>query len=271
VVRALRYTASASGALLFWACASRACLADGAKITGGIEPAYTECLSAGTTCNNLVRTQFRIQYKPVSIRGFSVRLRLLRAYQMTMLNDGDDGSSEEEKSSKFEPPFDLADVKLRFSAPDGRDHYEIRTGYAYQASDPSKVDGYHTYYLSGDYYFGPPIPSGWGGKSRRFDFLVRVARNWYATASRPPETLEQFMPTYTMPVNATGSSRIYFTYARELRISGSTAVRTPSNRLELGAYRDPTRWIEFYGRLVFWGTRGITGTTKLLVGADITI
>lgn len=271
VARALRYPVWMWGVLLFWLSASRACLADGAKITGGIEPAYTECLSAGPACSNLVRTQFRLQYKPISVRGFSARIKVLRAYQMTLDDDQDDGSSEEQQASKFDPPFDAVDVKLRFSAPDGRDHYEIRTGYAYQYSDPNKVDGYHADYLSGQYYFGPPILSGWGGLSRRLNVLVRVAKNFFATTSRPPESILQFAPEYIVPVNADGSSRIYASYARELRFSGSTTVRTPSNRLEFGAYRNPTRWLELYGRMVFFGTRGLPGTTKLVVGADITI
>lgn len=270
MVRALRCLVWTSGVLLFWGSASGACLAQTAKLTGGVESAYTVCMNAGV-CNNLVRTAFRLQYKPVSVRQFSVRVRLLRAYQLTLADDLDDGSSEEQQASKFDPPYDVVDVKLRFSAPDGRDHYEVRTGYVYQSSDPNKVDGYHAVYLSGQYWFGPPMPSGLGGRSRRLDFLVRLARNFYSTATRPPETLYQFVPTYTIPVNSDGSSRIYGAYAREFRGSGSTVVRSPSNRLELGAYRDPTRWLEFYGRLAFFGTRGVTGTTRLVVGADFTI
>lgn len=246
-------------------------MADGAKITGGIEPAYTRCLSAGSSCSNLIRTQFRLQYKPFAVRGFSARIRLLRAYQLTVDDDKDEGSSEEQQASKFDPPFDLIDVKTRFSASDGRDHFEARAGYAYQHSDPNTVDGYHAAYVSGDYYFGAPIPSGWGGLSRRLDVLLRISQNLYATANRPSEKLVQFVPTYTVPLNTDGSTRMYASYARELRFSGSNAVRTPSNRFELGAYRNATRWLEFYGRMALWGTRGVPGTAKVVVGIDVTI
>lgn len=217
-----------------------------------------------------MRTQFRAQYKPISIPGFSARIRLLRAYQMMLDDDRDLGSSEEQQTSKFDPPFDLADVKLRFSAPDGRDHYEARTGYSYQHSDPNKVDGYHAVYVSGDYYFGDPIPSGWGGRSRQFDVLLRISQNFYATAARPVEKLVQAVPTFTVPINADGSTRAYTSYAREVRFSGSDTVRTPSNRFELGAYRNPTRWLELYGHMAFWATRGVPGTGRIVVGLEIT-
>ncbi len=190
---------------------------------------------------------------------------------MGLDDDKDDGVNEEEQSSKFDPPFDLAEVKLRFSAPDGRDHYEVRTGYAYQSSDPNMADGYHSAYLSGDYYFGAPIPTGGGGLSRRLDVLFRVSENLYAAASRPPEALDQFATTYTIPLNTDGSTRMYTSYAREFRFSGSNAVRTPSNRFDLGTYRDPTRWLEFYARVSLFATRGITGTARFVAGADITI
>lgn len=271
MVRALRCIVWPSVALLLCEGASGACLADGAKVTGGVEPAYTACLSAGPACKSLVRTQFRLQYKPVAVKGFSFRIRLLRAYQVMVDDDKDEGAGEEQKASRFDPPFDLVDVKARFSAPDGRDHFEARGGYSYQHSDPNKVDGYHAAYVSGDYYFGPPIPTGWGGLSRRFDLLLRISQNLYATANRPVEKLVQWIPTYTMPLNTDGSTRMYLSYAREVRFSGSNTVRTPANRFELGAYRNPTRWLELYGRLIFWGTRGVPGTTRILVGADITI
>jgi hypothetical protein len=259
------------GVLLLWVGASGACLADGAKITGGVEPAFTTCLGATSVCNNFVRTQFRLQYKPVAVRGFSARIRLLRAYQMTVDDDKDEGSSEEQQTSRFDPPFDLLDLKMRFSAPDGRDHFEARTGYSYQHSDPNAADGYHAAYVSGDYYFGAPIPSGWGGLSRRMDVLLRISQNLYATPNRPTERLVQLIPTYTVPLNTNGSTRIYASYAREVRFSGSNTVRTPSNRFELGAYRNPTRWLELYGRMALWGTRGVPGTSRIVVGMDITI
>jgi hypothetical protein len=188
-----------------------------------------------------------------------------------MDDDRDDGASEEQQTSKFEPPYDLIDAKARFSRPDGRDWFEARAGYAYQHSDPNRADGFHAAYLSADYYFGAPIRSGWGGLSRRMDVLLRVSQNLYATAGRPLEKLVQVVPTYTVPLNGDGTTRMYASYAREVRFSGSDAVRTPSNRFELGAYRNPTRWLEFYSRLSLWGTRGAPGTGKFVVGADITI
>lgn len=260
-----------TGVLLFLLSASGTCLADGGKITGGIDPAYTACLSVGSTCRNLVRAQFRLQYKPVSRRQFSVRVKLLRAYQMGLDDDEDDGVSEELQASRLDPPFDVIDVKLRFSAPDGRDHYEVRTGYAYQSSDPNTSDGYHSPYLSGDYWFGAPIPSGLGGLSRRLNVLLKVSQNLYAAASRPPEALDQFVTTYTIPLNGDGSTRMYTSYAREFRFSGSNAVKTPSNRFDLGTYRDPVRWLEFYARLSLFATRNIPGSTRFVAGVDITI
>jgi hypothetical protein len=260
----------ALGVLLLWAGASGTCLA-ARVITGGVDPAYTACLSATPNCRNLVRAQFRLQYKAVSLRRFSVRVKLLRAYQMGLDDDKDDGSAEEEQASIFDPPFDLLDVKLRFSGAYGRDHFEVRTGYAYQSSDPNMVDGYHSAYLSGDYWFGAPISTGWGGLSRRLDMLVRVSQNLYAQASRPPEALDQFVSTYTVPLNTDGSTRMYASYAREFRFSGSNSVRTPSNRFDLGGYRDTTRWLEFYARLSLFATRGIPGTARFVAGADITI
>jgi hypothetical protein len=270
VVKALQCALRTLGVLLFWASANGSCLAGG-TIGGGVEPAYTTCVSGGPYCSSLVRTQFRLQYKPFAVRGFSARIRLSRAYQATLDDDKDDGSSEEQQASIFDPPFDLVDVKLRFSQPDGRDRFEVRTGYAYQHSDPNTVDGYHAAYLAGDYYFGAPIPSGWGGLSRRLDVLVKVSENLYAQASRPPEELDQFMSTYTVPLNSDGTSRTYASYAREFRFSGSSAVRTPSNRFDLGATRNPTRWLELYGRISLFATRGVPGTTKFVAGVDITI
>lgn len=257
--------------LLFWAGASGTCLADGAKLTGGIEPAYTACLSDPSSCRSVVRTQFRLQYKLIAVRGFSLRIKLLRGYQMSLDDDKDDGPSEEEQASKFDPPFDAVDVKLRFSGADGRDHLEVRAGYAYQHSDPNAVDGYHTPYLSGDYYFGPPIPSGWGGLSRRWDVLLRISQNDFAMATRLPEDLDQFVTTYTMPVTTDGSSRLYTSFARELRFSGSNTVLTPSNRFDLGITRNPARWLELYGRVSLYATRGVPGATKVVAGVDITI
>ena len=266
-----RCIAWTSGALLLWSGAGGSCLADGAKVTGGIEPAYTGCLSAPSSCRSVVRTQFRIQYKPIAVRGFSLRIRLLRGYQVGLDDDKDIGSSEEQQASIFDPPFDSIDVKLRFSEPDGRDHLEVRAGYAYQHSDPNAVDGYHTPYLSGDYYFGPPIPSGWGGLSRRWDVLLKISQNRYAMASRLPEDLDQFVSTYTVPLNNDGTSRMYAAFARELRFSGSNTILTPSNRFDLGVTRYPTRWLELYGRISVYGTRGVPGTGKVVVGVDVTI
>lgn len=190
---------------------------------------------------------------------------------MTVADDKDVGSGEERQTGRFDPPFDLVDLKLRFSAPDGRDHFEAVAGYAYQYSDPNKADGYHAVYVSGDYYFGAPIPSGWGGKSRRVDLLLRITQNLYVTPARPVEKLVQLVPSYTVPLNDDGSTRVYVRYAREVSVSGVNAVRTPSNRFEVGAYRDPTRWLELYTRYAAWGTRGVPGTARFVFGADITI
>ena len=272
MVRALRCIAWPSAVLLLWFGASCACLADGVgKIGAGVEPAYTACLSAGSSCKSTVRTQFRLQYKPFVGRTFSVRIRLVRAYQLTLDDDKDDGSSEEQQASKFNPPYDVIDVKLRFSEPGGRDHFEIRTGYTYQHADPNVSDAYHTSYLSGDYYFGAPIPSGWGGLSRRFDVLVRVSQNRYATTNHLEEELTQFVPTYTFPLTNDGRTRMYTSYARELRFSGSNSVRTPSNRFELGATRDAARWLQLYGRISLFATRSVPSTARVVVGVDLTI
>ena len=261
----------AVGVLLFWASTAGACLAGGSQISGGIEPAFTTCLGAASSCNNFLRTQFRLNYKPISRPGFSLRFRVLRAYQVSMDDDEDIDVGEEQQTIRFDPPIDIFDVKARFSAPDGRDHWEARAGYSYQFSNPNTSDGYHTAYISGQYYFGAPIASGWGGLSRRVDFLMRVTRNLYTTTDRPAEALVQFVPTYTVPVNGDGSTRVYASYARELRFSGSNNVRTPANRLEVGAYRNPTRWLELYARGALWGIRGISGTGRIVVGADVSI
>jgi hypothetical protein len=271
VARVLRRAAGASAVLLAYLATSRACLADGGgKIGGGIEPAYTACLSAKSSCKSVARTQFRIQYKRYVSRTFSVRLRLSRVYQMTIDDDKADGSSEEQQASKFNPPLDVVDVKMRFSEPDGRDRFESRTGYAYQYPNPNAANGYHTVYVSGDYYFGPPIRSGWGGLSRRWDVLVRVSTDVFAIANRTPEELAQFVPTYTVPINGNGSTRAYVSYAREQRFAGGNSVRTPSNRFETGLTRDATPWLEFYGKLVLFGTRGLPGTSKAIFGVEVT-
>jgi len=189
---------------------------------------------------------------------------------MTMDDDRDVGPAEQLKASKLDPPFDVIDVKLRFSDSDGRDRWEIRTGYAYQYSGPNYT-GYHTVYLSGDYYFGPPIRSGWGSLSRRWDLTAKLSQNRFALVSRSPEDLDQFTSTYTVPLSSDGTTRMYGAYARELRFSGSNVVRSPSNRFELGAYRNPTRWLELYGRISTYATRGVPGTTRIVLGVDVTI
>ncbi|HEY2475589.1 MAG TPA: hypothetical protein VGI19_12435 [Candidatus Cybelea sp.] len=189
---------------------------------------------------------------------------------MTLDDDEADGSSEEQQTSKFNPPLDTIDVKLRFSGLDGRDHFEGRIGYAYQYPNPNAANGYHTTYLSGDYFFGPPIPIGWGSLSRRWDVLLRVAQDRFAAANGSPEQLVQVAPTYTIPINNDGSTRAYVSYAREQRFVGSDNVRTPSNRFEFGATRDPTRWLEFYAKILLFATRSVPATTKAIVGAEVT-
>jgi hypothetical protein len=64
---------------------------------------------------------------------------------------------------------------------------------------------------------------------------------------------------------------MYTSYARELRLAGSNTLRTPSNRFDLGALRDPTRWLEFYARFSLFATRGIPGASRIVAGVDITI
>ncbi|MBV8531029.1 MAG: hypothetical protein JO104_06900 [Candidatus Eremiobacteraeota bacterium] len=257
---------------LLWLGGGAACLADGGgKLVGGVEPAYTICLSARPSCKSLVRTQFRLQYRQRVSRTFSVRLRLARAYQLTLDDDKEAGSSEEQAASKLQPPFDVVDLKLRFGEANGRDRIEMRTGYAYQHSQAGLSNGYHTAYISVDYYFGAPMASGWGGLSRRFDVLVKVSQNLYAAIDRPEEELTQFVQTYTLPLNADGSTRAYGSYARELRLAGSNNVRAPSNRFEVGAYRDATRWLQFYGRISVFATRGLPGASKIVLGIDIAI
>ena len=267
--RALRCAVWPSAVLLVWVSATCASRADGGgKIGGGIEPAYSPCLSA-TSCKSVARSQFRIQYKQFVTRTFSVRVRLSRVYQLTLDDDKADGSSEQQQASKFSPPLDVIDAKLRFSESDGRDHFEARTGYAYQYPNPNAANGYHVVYLSGDYYFGAPMPSGWGGLSRRWDVLVRVSRDLFATANPPGEDLVQFVPTYTVPLNSDGSTRAYASYAREQRFVGTNNVRTPSNRFEFGATRDATPWLQFYGKILLFATRGVSGTTKGIVVAEL--
>lgn len=259
------------GALLLWVCAGGPAPADAAKITGGVEPAYAACLSAKSSCSNVARTQFRVQYTPVAVRGFSVRIRLSRAYQMTVEDDKDEGSSEEQQTGKFDPPYDVVDVKLRFTEPDGRDRFELRSGYAFQHSAANAAGGYHTAYVSWDYYFGGAIPSSFGGRSRRIDVVVKASENRYLTSMRLPEQLAQLVTTYTVPLDSDAGTRIYASYARELRFGGGDTVRTPSNRFEFGAYRNAMRWLEFYGRISAFATRGVAGTAKVAVGADISL
>jgi hypothetical protein len=259
-----------SAMLLVWLGAGGTCLADGGgRLGGGIEPAYSACLSAKPSCKNVARAQFRIQYKQNVTRTFSLRLRVSRVYQLT-LDDADYGSSEQQRASNFNPPVDTIDLKLRFSEPDGRDRFEARTGYFYQYATPNTSNGYHTIYASGDYYFGAPIPSGWGRLSRRFDVLMRVSQDLFATANRPAEQLVQLVPTYTAPLNSDGATRAYVSYAREQRFSGSDRVRTPSNRFEVGLTRDPTRRLELYAKLLMFATRSLPGTTKGILGVEYT-
>jgi hypothetical protein len=56
-----------------------------------------------------------------------------------------------------------------------------------------------------------------------------------------------------------------------LRFSGGNSVRTPSNRIELGLNRNATRWLQLYGRVSLFGTRGLSGSAKLIFGADVTL
>ncbi len=271
-IRHARFLSPITGALLLWVSVGQPCLAaGGAQITGGVEPAYIACLGAASFCTNTVRTQFRVQYRALTVRTLSVRIRLQRAYQLTLPDDQNDGASEEQRASRFNPPFDVIETRLRLSESNGRDHFEARAGYAYQQTDPNAVDGYHEVYLSGDYYFGRPIRSGVGSLSRDFDVLVRVARDQYATAERSAEGIAQSVATYTVPLNGTGTTRVYASYARELRLGGSNAVLTPSNRFEVGLTRDVTRWLQLYGRFSLFGTRGTQGTARGVVGADVTI
>lgn len=269
--RTLRCTVWPAAVLLVWIGAGSACLADGGgKIGGAVESAYSACLSSQSSCKSVARTQLRVQYKRLITRTFSVRVRVSRIYQLTLDDDLDDGSSEEQQASKFNPPLDTIDVKLRFSDLDGRDHFEGRIGYAYQYPNPNAANGYHTTYISGDYFFGPPIPLGWGSLSRRWDVLVRFAQDEFAAANLPPEELGQVVPTYTIPINSDGSTRTYVSYAREQRFLGSNNLRTPSNRFEFGATRDPTRWLEFYGKILLFATRSVPGTAKAIVGVEVT-
>jgi|GEM_PF-4678641 len=264
--------ARALAVLLLWVTSDRACLADGGgKIAAGIEPAYSGCLSAKSRCKNVVRTQFRLQYTRYVTRTFSVRVRLLRAYQLTLDDDRQEGASEEQQTSKLDPPFDVIDLRFRSSEHSGRDRFEARTGYSYQHSSANVADGYHAVYLSGDYYFGPPIPWGIGGLSRRLDVLVRVSQTSFPAKNRTAEQIVQFVPTYTVPLTSDGATRVYASYARELRFSGGNSVRTPSNRFELGANRNATRWLQLYGRISLFGTRSVSGTAKVVIGVDITL
>jgi len=80
----------------------------------------------------------------------------------------------------------------------------------------------------------------------------------------------QLVPTYTLPVNGDGSTRAYASYAREQRFLGSDNVRTPSNRFEAGLTRDATPWLEFYAKILTFATRGVSGTTKGILGAEVT-
>jgi hypothetical protein len=266
VLKTLRWS---SAVLFLWLSASRACLADGGgRIAAIVEPAYTACVSAASSCSSVLRAQFRLQYRPLVVPKFSIRLRLSRQYQLSQ-DDNEDGSSEEQQASKFDPPFDVIDIKTRFSEADGRDHFEARAGYAYQHSSPNLADGYHTVYLSGDYYFGGPIEAD--GPSRRFDVLARVSRDLYNMAGRAPEETVQIAPTYTLPLNADGTTRVYGSYTRELRFSGGTTVATPSNRFDLGAIRDATPWLQLYGRYSLFATRTVPGTGKFVLGVEVTI
>ena len=272
VARALRCTVRPLAIVLLWVGSGSACLADGGgKAAAGIEPAYVGCLSARPKCKNVVRTQFRLQYTRFVARTFSVRVRVLRAYQLTLDDDRGEGSSEEQQTSNLSPPFDGIDIRLRFTESGGRDRLEARTGDSYQHSNPNTADGYHALYMSGDYYFGPPIRSGRGGLSRRLDVLVRVSHNTFAAVNRSAEEIIQFVPTYTVPLTSDGSTRVYASYARELRFSGGNRVRTPSNRFELGVRRNVTRSLQLYGRISLFGTRSVPGTGKLVLGVDITL
>ena len=272
VVRVPRRFIWPSALLFFCVCGGSPCLADGSRrVVGGVESAYTGCLSAKPSCRSVARTQFRLQYKPIVGRTFSVRIRLSHAYQLTLDDDKENGASEEQRASRLSPPLDVVDIKLRFSKPDGRDQFDVRTGYSYQHSNPNAADGYHAVYVSGDYYFGAPIQSGWGALSRRLDVLMRVSQDVYARANRSAEDILQFVPTYTIPLTNNGTTRLYASYARELRFSGGNSVRTPSNRLDFGVIRDATRWLQFYGRFSLFGTRGVSGTAKLVLGVDVTI
>jgi hypothetical protein len=267
----LRFIVWPLAGLLLWLSPGGACLADNrGKLAGGIEPAYEGCLSARPSCKSVVRTQFRVQYTWFVARARSIRIRLARAYQLTLDDDRQQGSSEEQQVSRLNPPFDNIDLRMRFTEPDGRDHLETRAGYSYQYSNPNAGDGYHAIYLSGDYYFGPPIRSGRSSLSRRWDAQLKVAENTYAAANRATQDVTQFGSTYTIPLNSDGSTRMYASYARELRFGGSNRLRTPSNRFELGANRNATRWLQLYGRIALFGTRSVTGTTRVVLGMDFT-
>ncbi len=233
-----------------------------------LEPTYTACASAAASCTSSARLSLRFEYTPKKLRTSYITVKLSREYQRSW-DDKSNSSAQEQESSKFSPPMDVLDVKARIGDSDGRDHLEMRAGYTYQHSDGVTNDAYHSAYLSGDYFFGAPIEAGSDGLSRSFDVFTRLSQNFYSAAGRPDEMRLQIVPTYTVPINRDGTTRVYASYTREARIIMGNTLPVSSNRFDTAVVRDMTPSIQGYARLSIFGSKGLPGLTKVIVGIEI--
>ena len=265
--RISRFGAWIGFAVCIWAeCAGTS---HAASIKLVLEPTSTVCLSAKTLCANAARISPGLEYKLVFKRASYLRVKISQRYERSQ-EDGADVETGDVQISPFFPVESVLDFKARINDVDARDRLELRTGYSYRRSTATMPNnGYHSIYVSGDYFFGLPISAGSDGLSRQFDMRIRLAQNKYAERTQPNQLVVQLAPGFTVPVNKSGSTRITTTYLREIRFNGSDPRPEPSNRFDLSAIRDMNPAVRAYVTYSLFAAHGSPGKGQLVFGVRV--